>query len=98
MRRCSPETWGYISKEIIRLYGATVDLSRAAALAGEYRLFTVLGKMAEALLELQEDLEAWSPGECFDHVEFVSRLHAIERRLKAIGERLGSRAGFLLVG
>ncbi len=75
--------WREVAAVIEGLYRRAVSLQADAALQGDVRAFTLAGDVVDELLLLRGDLEAWE-GECFDPVEFRSRLRRLERQLKQL--------------
>lgn len=85
--------WREVAAVIEGLYRMAVGLQSQAALAGDVRAFTLAGGVVDELLLLRGDLEAWREGECFDPVEFRSRLRRLERQLATIEARLRAAGG-----
>ncbi len=81
--------WARIASRINRLYNRAVRLQADAAVIGDVKAFSRAADVVDELLLLRGDLEQWEEGECFDPVEFHSRLRRLERQLAAVEARLG---------
>ena len=92
LESCARE-WARVASRINRLYNRAVRLQADAALAGDTRAFARAADVADELLLLRGDLEQWEEGECFDPIEFRSRLRRLERQLATIEARLKAAGG-----
>ncbi len=91
LEACSRE-WTRIASRIDVLYRRAVKLQADAAVAGDVRAFARAGDVADELLLLRGDLEVWE-GECFDPIEFMSKLRRLEGQLAAVEARLSGQPG-----